>query len=68
MKTIEHVQGENMKLLVEIYQLRIILNKLYSQKGPANSDYISLSIKLDLLIKEYIEEKISVLREEFMEV
>lgn len=68
MKTKEKVQSENMGLLSEIYHLRIILKEIYSQKGPANSDYISLSIKLNLLVNEYIDEKISMLKDELIEI
>lgn len=53
METIEHVQSKNTRLLVEISNLQNDLNALYAQKGPASSDYISLSIKLKVLIKEY---------------
>jgi hypothetical protein len=49
---------DNMNLLMEIAKLKTKIGELYSENGPSSSDYISLSIKLDLLIKEYIEEKI----------
>ncbi|MGM0875744.1 MAG: hypothetical protein ACQEWV_13330 [Bacillota bacterium] len=68
MKVNDHVQSENMNLLLEIYNLKIVLSELYSQKGPANGDYISFSIKLDLLLKEYIEEKINMLSDELLEM
>jgi hypothetical protein len=52
-------QWENMNLLMEIHNLKITLRDIYTQKGSANSEYISLSIKLDLLMKEYIDGKLS---------
>ncbi|WP_248736844.1 Spo0E family sporulation regulatory protein-aspartic acid phosphatase [Neobacillus rhizosphaerae] len=58
MKAKEYVEKENIKLLMEIFNLKSNLHELYIQKGSASSEYISLSIKLDLLIKEYFEEKI----------
>jgi hypothetical protein len=57
MKANESVQFENMNLLMEILDLKTSKSKLYNQKGPGSSDYIMLSIKLDLLINEYLEEK-----------
>jgi hypothetical protein len=54
-----HLQGENISLLKEIMNLRTNLSELYSQTGPSSPDYISLSIKLDLLINKYFDEKIS---------
>ncbi|WP_041580480.1 Spo0E family sporulation regulatory protein-aspartic acid phosphatase [Bacillus sp. 1NLA3E] len=51
----ETIQTENMSLLVEIRSLKENLRELYLQTGPGNSNYISLSIKLDVLINEYIE-------------
>jgi hypothetical protein len=41
MKAVNHVQNENMDLLLEIYNLKTTLRKLYSKKGPANNEYIS---------------------------
>jgi hypothetical protein len=41
---------------------------LYSKKGPANGEYISFSIKLDLLLKQYIEEKMTMLNDELLEM
>lgn len=58
MKVIETVPPENVSLLIEIANLKTEITQLYHQHGPGSSDYISLSIKLDLLINEYIEEKI----------
>lgn len=52
------VQSENLGLLMEIFDLKVNLEELYEKKGPVTSDYISLSIKLDYLMKEYFEEKI----------
>jgi hypothetical protein len=68
MKAIDHVKSENMNLLLEIYNLKKHLSELYTQKGPANGEYISFSIKLDLLLKEYIEEKITMLNGELTEL
>lgn len=59
MEAIEQVQSENMELFMEISNLRNNLNELYNQKGPASSNYISLSLKLNLLIKEYFDGDIS---------
>jgi hypothetical protein len=59
MEAKDHVQGENISLLKEIMNLRTNLSELYSQTGPSSPDYISLSIKLDLLINKYFDEKIS---------
>ncbi len=57
MTAIAYNQSENTELLMEIIQLRKNLDELYHEKGPACSDYISLSIELTLLTKEYFEEK-----------
>jgi hypothetical protein len=59
MEAKDHLQGENISLLKEIMNLRTNLSELYSQTGPSSPDYISLSIKLDLLINKYFDEKIS---------
>jgi hypothetical protein len=59
MKEKKYVQMENMKLLVEILNLRTNLSELYHHTGPTSSDYISLSIKLNLVVNEYFEEKIT---------
>lgn len=53
----EHVQSENMRLLMEIFKLKVHLEEIYNQKGPDTPEYITLSIKLNLLTKEYFEEK-----------
>jgi hypothetical protein len=58
MKTNGSIPLENMNLLMEIAHLKTKVTELYKQNGPGNSDYISLSIKLNLLINEYIDEKI----------
>lgn len=68
MKAVNHVQNENMELLLEIYNLKTTLSDLYSKKGPANGEYISFSIKLDLLLKQYIEEKMTTLNDELLEM
>ena len=72
MKTKNDFQSENMKLLMEIFNLKLTLRELYMQKGPASSDYISHSIKLNVLIKEYFEEKtlslISMSKAELIEI
>lgn len=54
----ETIQNENMNLLLEILYLKIQLRDLYTKTGPGNSDYITLSIKLDLLKNEYIDSKL----------
>lgn len=54
----EFVQNENWQLLMEILTIKNKLSELNVKRGPAHPDYISLSIKLDLLTKQYIEEKI----------
>jgi hypothetical protein len=59
MEVIDQVQSRNTELFMEISNLRNNLNELYTQKGPASSNYISLSIKLKLLINKYFEEQIS---------
>lgn len=48
-------QSENRDILVEIRELKSRLNEMYRQKGPASSDYISLSLKLNYLMKEFFE-------------
>jgi hypothetical protein len=58
METNGFVHFENIKALKEISVLKKKKNELYIQKGPHSSDYITLSIKLDLLVDKYIEEKI----------
>jgi hypothetical protein len=51
-------ESENMKLLMDILNLKSKKSELYQQTGPSSSDYISLSIKLDLLVNSYLEEKL----------
>jgi hypothetical protein len=58
MNTNQVVPAENIKLLTEISHLRTKKSELYNQKGPGSNDYITLSIKLNLLVDEYLEEKI----------
>lgn len=53
----EPLLSEDISLLMEILELKKQLRELYRQSGPGSSDYISLSLKLDLLIHEYFEEK-----------
>lgn len=60
MKTNESVHVEDMKLM-EISHLKTAIKEIYNQKGPGSSDYITLKIKLDLLVNEYLEDKIKVL-------
>ncbi|WP_042462756.1 aspartyl-phosphate phosphatase Spo0E family protein [Neobacillus dielmonensis] len=59
MEIIENLPNENIKLLKEIANTRTQLLDLYTQHGPASPDYISLSLKQNLLINQYIEEKIA---------
>lgn len=58
MKTKEPVQIENLELLKEIVHLKDKKSELFSHTGPSSSDYIDVSIKLDLLVNQYVEEKI----------
>lgn len=51
-------QGENMELLGEIIQLKTEKNKLYRQSGPNSSGYLDVSLRLNLLMTKYIDEKI----------
>lgn len=59
MKTNESLPSEYRQRLMEIANVKTEINKLYKKTGPVSSDYITLSIKLDLLMKEYIEEQIA---------
>jgi hypothetical protein len=72
MNAIESCHCENIELLMDIFDHKVRLKEFYIQKGPASSDYISLSIKLNLLIKEYFEEKtlnlISMSKDELIEI
>jgi hypothetical protein len=58
MKADVSVPLENVNLLMQIAHLKTKVTELYNQNGPGCSDYISLSIRLNLLINEYIDEKI----------
>jgi hypothetical protein len=58
MKADVSVPLENVNLLMQIAHLKTKVTQLYNQNGPGSPDYISLSIKLNLLINEYIDEKI----------
>lgn len=55
---IDFTQRKDMKLLTEIHTLKSYLDEISHQRGPANPEYISLSLKLDTLIKKYIEYKL----------
>ncbi len=57
MKAIEFSDTENMELLMEIVNLKAKLRGMYTQTGPNSSKYITLSIKLNLLMNKYFEEK-----------
>jgi hypothetical protein len=59
--TNETIQRENSELLMEILALRTKLGNLYNEKGPINAEYISESLKLDLLIDEYFNAKMEYL-------
>jgi hypothetical protein len=58
MKVDESIQLENVMLLKEICTLKTKTSELYHQKGPCCPDYISLSLKLNSLVNQYLEEKI----------
>lgn len=49
---------ENQELLKEIIQLKMKKSELYSQSGPNSPDYLDLSLKLNLLVNQYVDEKI----------
>lgn len=66
MEVNRYVQGENMKLLKEIYNLKTKLNDMYIQSGPNSTDYINLSINLNVLEKKYMEEKLTMYQEELV--
>ncbi|WP_462410846.1 hypothetical protein [Neobacillus sp. Marseille-QA0830] len=59
MESIRKIPNENIDLLKEIASTKTQLLKLYTQHGPANPDYISLSLKQHLLVNQYIEEKLA---------
>jgi hypothetical protein len=58
MKVNGSIHLENVMLLKEICSLKTKMSELYHQKGPACPDYISLSLKLNTLVNQYLEEKI----------
>ncbi|WP_428909880.1 hypothetical protein [Niallia sp. Krafla_26] len=58
METFERSQSENLKLM-EMMFLRNRLSEIHEQSGPNSSKYIDLKIQLNLLEKEYIDEKIN---------
>lgn len=57
METFEQSQSENIKLL-KIIHLRNRLGEIQAKSGPNSSKYIDISLQLDLLEKEYIDEKV----------
>jgi hypothetical protein len=57
MKTNESAHIENMELLMEIVNIKTKLSEIYNHIGPNSSEYITLSIKLNLLMNKYFEEK-----------
>lgn len=50
---------ENRDLLQEISHLKMKKKELYTESGPSSPDYLDLSIQLNLLITQYIDEKIA---------
>ena len=63
----EFVQSENVKLLMEIFNIKAILSELYAQNGPNSSDYISYSCQLNFLVHEYIEEKMILFQDQLFD-
>jgi len=63
----EFVQSENVKLLMEIFNIKAILSELYAQNGPNSSDYISYSCQLNFLVHEYIEEKMTLFQDQLFD-
>jgi hypothetical protein len=57
MKTSESFHIENKDLLLDIVNRKTKLSDIYKQIGPNSSEYITLSIKLNLLMNKYFEEK-----------
>jgi hypothetical protein len=53
----EPSHSESIKLM-KIIQLRNRIEELHQQSGPNSTKYIDLSLQLNALEKEYIEEKI----------
>jgi hypothetical protein len=60
MEVRKHTQSDSLKLM-KIIDLRNSLQELHNQHGPNSPSYITLSLRLGLLEKEYIEERISLL-------
>lgn len=58
MEMMKPSQSESIKLM-KIIQLRNRIEELHQQSGPNSSNYIDLSLQLNVLEKEYIDEKIS---------
>ncbi|MDR6998932.1 Spo0E family sporulation regulatory protein-aspartic acid phosphatase [Neobacillus niacini] len=58
MKLNQSALNENLKLLTEIRDLKMKMQKLYLEKGPSTPDYIRLSLKLNFLMNEYFDEKL----------
>lgn len=57
MEAIESTHIENMELFMEIVNLKTKLSEIYKQIGPSSSEYVTLSIRLNLLMNKYFEEK-----------
>ena len=64
----EHIQSENMDLLMEIFNLKTILSELNAQTGPNSSNYLNLSLKLKLLERKYMDEKMNMYKDTFIEM
>lgn len=58
METLEQSQSEKIKLTKMIH-LRNRLNEIHDQSGPSSAKYIDLSLQLNKMEKEYIDEKIN---------
>jgi hypothetical protein len=67
MESKERIPNENMKLLKEIFSLKEMLNELYAQNGPNSSNYLSLSMKLKVLEREFIDQEINLFIDELDE-
>lgn len=52
---------ETDELLKEIIQLKTKKSELYSQSGPNSPGYLDLSLKLNILVNQYVDEKIEIL-------
>jgi hypothetical protein len=57
MKQNEEFIDKDSRLLREIMNLRKQLSELYNHTGPTSPDYIRLSLRLNVLIHEYIERR-----------